>query len=86
MWDVKDVENGTKTNPNQNISTLATENVNMKVTQPTTDSIKTGQNGSTRDTAVHGKEWKTRISHQQSLHGCRSTVTDKNVTVIRSCD
>ena len=86
MCDVKDVGNGTKTNLKQNTSTLAMENVNMRATQPTTNTTKTVQNGSTRDTVVPGKAWKTRISHQQSLHGCRSTVTDRNVTVLRSCD
>ena len=86
MLDVRAAVNGTKTNRNQNTSTLATENVNMKATQLTTNITKTVLNGSTRATAAHGKAWKTRISHQRSLHGCKSTVTDRNVTVLRSCD
>jgi hypothetical protein len=86
MWGAKAVASGTKTTPNQNTNTLATESVNMKVTQLTTSNTKTVQNGSTRDTAVPGREWKTRISHHRSLQDCRNTVTDRNVTVIRSCD
>ena len=86
MWGAKAVASGTKTTPNQNTNTLATESVNMKVTQLITSNTKTVQNGSTQDTAVPGKGWRTRISHQSFLHDCRSTVTLKNVTVIRSCD
>jgi hypothetical protein len=86
MWDVKGAGNGTRITLIQNTSTLVTENVNMKDTLLITSSFKTVPNGSTQDTVVPGKEWRIKTSLQLPLHGCRSTVTDKNVTAPHNCD